>query len=164
MRYVQDNVSIYFLFTLWKRIESFNEYYLIFKWMLLLLLSEVNNTTIFLMVLPNAIDRKDRWSVYTVTLLLLLLAIDKRPAWIVYGLEPLTWFWVTVLQYRHRSGGRQNHWMVLSQCWPVSDWLQRLLLLANNSMLSSFCVTNNSFNKLINQLQFNLFVVCGRHS
>ncbi len=70
-------------YTLWKRIESFNEYYLIFYWMMLLLLSEVNNTTILLMALLNAIDGKNRWSLYTARLLLLLLAIDKRPTWFV---------------------------------------------------------------------------------
>ncbi len=47
--------------------------------MLLLLLSEVNNTTIFLMVLLNGIDRENRWSSYTATLLSLLVAIDNRP-------------------------------------------------------------------------------------
>ncbi len=70
-------------YTLWKGIESFNEYYLIFYLMLLLLFSEVNNTTIFLMALLNAIDGKNRWSLYTVTLLSLLLAIDNRPARLV---------------------------------------------------------------------------------
>jgi hypothetical protein len=50
--------------------------------------------------------------------------------------------------------------MALSQCWPIAAWLQRTLLLANNGMLSSFHAIGNSFNKLINQLQFNLFVVC----
>ncbi len=48
-------------YTLWKRIESFNEYYLIFYWMLLLLLSKVNTTTIFLMASLNAINGKSRW-------------------------------------------------------------------------------------------------------
>ncbi len=51
--------------------------------MLLLLLSEVNITTILLMALLNAIDGKNRWSWYTGTLLSLLLAIDKRPTWLV---------------------------------------------------------------------------------
>ncbi len=77
------NVSIYFLYTLWKRIESFNEYYLIFYWMLLLLLSEVYNTTIFLMVSLNGIDGKNRWSSYTATLLSLILATNNRPIWFV---------------------------------------------------------------------------------
>ncbi len=44
-----------------------------------------------------------------------------------YSLELSTWSCVTVLQYR--GGGRQNHWMVLSQCWPASDWLQHPLQL-----------------------------------
>jgi hypothetical protein len=52
-------------------------------------------------------------------------------------------------------------WYVLSQCWSASAWLQHMLLLANDGMLLSFCLIDNSFNKLINQLQFNLFVVCG---
>ena len=51
--------------------------------MLLLLLSAVNNTTIFLMALLYAINGKDRWSSYTATLLSLLLAIDNRPKWLV---------------------------------------------------------------------------------
>ncbi len=46
----------------------------------------------------------------------------------------------------------------------VPYWLQHSLLLANDGMLSSFCVIDSSFNKLINQLQFNLFVVWGWHS
>ena len=55
--------------------------------MLLLLLSEVNNATILLMVLLNAIDGKDRWLSYMATLLSLFLAIDKRPTQIV----PMAW-------------------------------------------------------------------------
>ncbi len=53
--------------------------YLIFYWMLLLLLSEVTNTTIFLMALLNAVDGKNRWSSYMATWLSLLPAIYKRP-------------------------------------------------------------------------------------
>ncbi len=60
-------------------IESFNEYYLILYWMLLLLLLKVNNTKIKLMALLNAIDRKNRWSLYMAMLLPLLLANDKKP-------------------------------------------------------------------------------------
>jgi hypothetical protein len=70
----------YILFyILWKRIESFNEYYLMFYWMLLLLLSEVNNTAIVLMTSLNAINGKSRWLSSMATLLSLLLAIGKRP-------------------------------------------------------------------------------------
>ncbi len=65
-------------YTLWKRIESFNEYYLIIYWMMLLLLLVVNNTTILLMALLNVIDGKNKWSLYAVTLLSLSLAIDDR--------------------------------------------------------------------------------------
>ncbi len=130
--------------------------------MLLLLLSEVNNTTIFLMALLNVIDGKNRWSSYMVTLLSLLLAIDKRPTRFVV----MAWYLWRDLASRvfGDTCGRQNHWMILSQCWPAPAWLQHPLLFANDGMLSLFCVIDNSFNKLINQLQFNLFVVCGWHS
>ena len=77
--YAHNNVSIYFFYTLWKRIESFIEYYLIIYWMLLLLLLVVYNNSILLTVLLIATDRKSIWSLYMAMLLLLLLAIDKRP-------------------------------------------------------------------------------------
>ncbi len=146
-------------YTLWKKIESFNEYYLIFYWMLLLLLSEINYTTILLMASLNAIDGKDRWSLYTAMFLSLLLAINNRPTW----LAVMAWHHLGDLAswVFGDTCGRQNHWMVLSQCWTASAWLQPMLLIANNCMLSLFCEINNSFNKLINQLQFHLFVVCG---
>jgi hypothetical protein len=35
------------------------------------------------------------------------------------------WSCLMVLQWR--SGGRQNHWMVLSHCWPAAAWLQHPL-------------------------------------
>jgi hypothetical protein len=47
--------------------------------MLLLLLSKVDNTTIFLMASLNAINKEKKLSSYTVTLLSLLLTTDKRP-------------------------------------------------------------------------------------
>ena len=54
--------------------------------------------------------------------------------------------------------------VVMVSIVTVPYWLQHSLLLANDGMLSSFCVIDSSFNKLINQLQFNLFVVWGWHS
>jgi hypothetical protein len=51
--------------------------------MMLLLLSEVNNTTIFLMTLLNTIDGKNSCSLYRGALLSLLLAIENRPTWLV---------------------------------------------------------------------------------
>ncbi len=45
---------------------------------MLLLLSEVNNTAILLMALHNAINGKNRWSLYMAMLLSLPLAIDNR--------------------------------------------------------------------------------------
>jgi hypothetical protein len=62
-----------------------------------------------------------------------LLAIDKRPTRVV----------------------------AMASIVTVPYWLQHSFLLANDGMLLSFCVIGSSFNKLINQLQFNLFVVCG---
>ncbi len=53
-----------FLYTLWKRIGSFNEYYLVIYWMLLLLLVVVNNNVILLMALLNGINGKTRIVVY----------------------------------------------------------------------------------------------------
>ncbi len=105
--YAHNNISIYFFYTLWKRIESFNEYYLIFYWMLLLLLSEVNNTTIFLMALLNAIDGKNRCLSYTTTLLSLLLAINNRPTRFVV----MAWYHQRDLASRvfGDTCGRQNH-------------------------------------------------------
>ncbi len=92
---------------------------------MLLLLLIFNNTTILLMASLNTINGKNRWLLYTAMLLSLLLAIDNRPTRLVV----MAW---------HRQGdlasrvfgdtcGRQNHWMVLSQCWPASAWLQHLL-------------------------------------
>ncbi len=48
--------------------------------MLLILLSEFNNSTIFLMASLNVIDGKNRWLLYTTMLLSFLLAVDNRPA------------------------------------------------------------------------------------
>ncbi len=110
-------------YTLWKRIESFNEYYLIFYWKLLLLLSEVNNATILLMVLLNSIDGKNRWSSYTATLLSLLLAIDRAYMACHYGLEPLVWSCVTGL------------WWHLWKTKPLDG---TVTLLANNSLASAY--------------------------
>ncbi len=93
--------------------------------MLLLLLSEVNNTTILLMVLLNAIDRKNRWLLYMVTMLSLLLAIDKRPTRLV--VMALNCWGDLASQVFGDTCEGQNHWMVLSQCWPASAWLQHLL-------------------------------------
>ncbi len=45
--------------------------------MLLLLLLEVDNTTIFLMASLNTIDGKNRWSLFAATFLSLLLAINN---------------------------------------------------------------------------------------
>ncbi len=70
-------------YTLWKRIESFNEYYLIIYWMILLLLSEVSNSNILLIASLNVIDSKNSWSLYRATLLLLLLTINNRPTRLV---------------------------------------------------------------------------------
>ena len=148
MLYAHDNVSIYFFYTLWKRIEWFNVYYLIINLMMFLLLLTVNNSRILLMALLNAIDGKNRWSLYRVTLLSLLLAIDNRPTRLVV----MTWHcWChLVSQVFGDTCGRQNHCMVLSHCWPIAAWLQRTLLLANDCMMSLFCVIDNSFNKQIN--------------
>jgi hypothetical protein len=50
---------------------------------MLILLSEVNNTTILLMALLNAINGKSSWLLYRTTLLSLLLAFDNRPTQLV---------------------------------------------------------------------------------
>ncbi len=146
-------------YTIWKRIESFNECYLIFYQMLLLLLSEVNNTTIFLMASLNAINRKNRWLLYTAPLLSLLLAIDKRPtplvvmAWSHQHDLASCFFSSAVVEDKTLDGtGTMLASISLASAFP------------SNGMLLLFHVIDNSFNKLINQLQLNLFVVCGRHS
>ncbi len=108
------------LYTLWKRIESFNEYYLIFNWMLFLLLSEVNNTTIFLMASFNAINGKNRWLSYTTTLLSLLLAIDNRPTRLVV----MAW----------------HHWRDLASWvfWETKPFDGTVTMLANSSLASAY--------------------------
>ncbi len=121
--YAHDNVSIYFLYTLWKRIESFNEYYLKFYWMLLLLLSEVNNTSIFLMASLNVIDRKNRWLLYTPTLLSLLLAINNRPT----QLAIMAW---------HRRGD------LASRTTKPLDGTVTLLASISLALASTACLTN----------------------
>ncbi len=119
---------------LWKRIELFNEYFLIVCWMMLLLLLVINNTTILLMVLLNTINRNNRWLLYTATLLSLLLAINNRPtqlvimAWHCWG-DLASWVFSDTC-------GRKNHWMVLSQCWPTSALLQHLLRSSSTVVVS----------------------------
>jgi hypothetical protein len=86
--------------------------------MLLLLLSEVNNTTILLMASINAINGKNISSTYTATLLYLLLAIEKG----LHGL--LLWPGTIDVILHHGSSERQNYLMALSQQWPIAAWLQ----------------------------------------
>ncbi len=71
---------------------------------------------------------------HTATLLLLLLAIDKRPTWFVI----MAWNRQGDLASRifGDTCGRQSHWMVLSQHWPASAWLQHLLCSSSTVVVS----------------------------
>ncbi len=59
---------------------------------------------------------------------------------------------------------RPTHVVAMASIVTVPYWLLYSLLLTNNGMLLSFGVIDNSFNKLINQLQSNLLVIYGWHS
>jgi hypothetical protein len=94
---------------------------LYFYWMLFLLLSAVNNTTIFLMALLNAIDQKNKWSLYTAALLSNSWQLIKGP----HGLS----LWPALWQYHIGCSWHSQCSTTMKRSGCCEGWYCQLCLL-----------------------------------